>query len=422
MKVSKDEMINDLEIIKHIDPLFSDTVVIYGTGSSGRKLYEEIKKCGVTVSAFCETEPQKEYMEGIPVIGQDELKELQESQSTLTVIASVYYNEIYDDLIRKGLVGSGIVSSFAISYAIYLNIDYPVIPVSFREEYKTIVKIWKKLQLRDVMWKKSLNDYRCLVEALMYDRLLIYQPGKVGSMSIHKSLEKSGIRTKHVHIINNRIMSKDPEYRVIINRLKERPLKIITGVRDPIARGISSFVHNLTQYYGPLIKDELSNDLCQSCIDFLRNYCCNDNLPNGKDIHAFNENEYTIVGNQMGNEFAWFDKEIKEVFDIDVFDYPFDCEKGYGIIKKDNIEIFIYKLEKLYELEEHIGNFVGVTDFKLHNENLGSDKMSRNIDRLLKKQIDIPEELLDYYYSDNPKCEHFYSKEELAYFKEKWTN
>lgn len=123
----------------------------------------------------------------------------------------------------------------------------------------------------------------------------------------------------------------------------------------------------------------------------------------------------------MGNEFTWFDKELKEVFGVDVFKYYFDYKAGYSIIKQGNIEIFLYKLEKLKDIQKEIGEFAGVSDFKLDSDNIGSNKITRNLDKQLKHEVRIPDECLNYYYKDNIKYSHFYSDDETKEFIKKWS-
>ena len=43
------------------------------------------------------------------------------------------------------------------------------------------------------------------------------------------------------------------------------------------------------------------------------------------------------------DEFEWFDEQIKQHLDIDVFQYPFDREKGYIQIEKDGISLFLFR-------------------------------------------------------------------------------
>ena len=64
------------------------------------------------------------------------------------------------------------------------------------------------------------------------------------------------------------------------------------------------------------------------------------------------------------------DEIYKEILGVDIFDYSFDKEKGYSIIKKGNLEILIYTLESLSAIgEEAISSFLGIPNFKLIRAN-----------------------------------------------------
>ena len=108
------------------------------------------------------------------------------------------------------------------------------------------------------------------------------------------------------------------------------------------------------------------------------------------------------------------------MFGIDVFEYPFDKEKGYSIIKKDNIEVLLMKLEKLNGLEQIIGRFAGAPHFKLINANIGEKKQYAYLYKDVKDTMKIPREVFDFYYKGNPRMDHFYSEEEKAAFLKKW--
>lgn len=419
-------MITDLKIIKDIKYLFQYKLIIYGAGTSGQMLFDEITNMNITIEAFCETSSSKKTLNNIPVLNQSDLKTLLDTSKNkfLIIIASAYHNEIYEDLLKKNITGEGIISSFAVRQSIYLNINYHKIPLKYREHYINMVTIWKKIQLDAVSAKKTMDDFRALTNILEHDLIVIYQPGKVGSTSIDTALKKAGICCQHIHILNNRKSTSDLAYKNLLEQLKNQKSKvrIITGVREPIARGISSFIHNLSQYNGWLIKDELTNDLCESCVSYLRNYTCNDNnAATNKPAHYFNQNEFTALGDQMGNEFAWFDKEIKTVYGIDIFAYPFDREQGYTIIKTDNIEIFVYKLEKLDSLESALSDFLGLKEtLKLEKNNVVTEKVTKNLSKEIKENIVIPKECLDYYFVDNPRMKHFYTDKEIKEFYRKY--
>jgi hypothetical protein len=117
--------------------------------------------------------------------------------------------------------------------------------------------------------------------------------------------------------------------------------------------------------------------------------------------------------------FNWFDNELKAFFGIDVYAHPFDREKGYSIIKQGNIEVLVMKMEKLNSLESVIGEFIGAPQFKLVNDNVGSNKIYKYLYKNVKDAVKIPREIFSVCYG-NPRMSHFYTEEEKAAFLKKW--
>lgn len=117
-----------------------------------------------------------------------------------------------------------------------------------------------------------------------------------------------------------------------------------------------------------------------------------------------------------------FDKELKDLTGIDIFDYPFDKEKGYTWIKKENVEILVLKTEKMNENEDIVAQFVEKPGLKYVNARIGEGKFSKYIYRELKQKFCVSADVLEKQYSNNPQVDHFYSEEEKAEFRQKWKN
>ena len=118
--------------------------------------------------------------------------------------------------------------------------------------------------------------------------------------------------------------------------------------------------------------------------------------------------------------YSWFDEELKEMYGIDILDYPFDREKGYSIISENGIKILIIKVERLSQMAEVIGEFLGNQKIELSNKNVGCDKEYAHIYKEIKGKIRIPKEYVEHYYKNNPYTNHFYSKDERRAFWDKW--
>ena len=71
-------------------------------------------------------------------------------------------------------------------------------------------------------------------------------------------------------------------------------------------------------------------------------------------------------------------------------------------------------------MEEVIGSFLGIDNFKLVNTNRGNHKWYASLYRDFLQEIQIPDWYLDYYYN-SAFVKHFYTPEEIAGFREKWS-
>ena len=403
-------MVTDMSIINDIGILFQNKLVIYGAGNYGREFFLEIKKSGMDIAAYCETNPKKERLFGLPVLSQDQLKTYCLSEKVIIVIASEAFNEIYNDLKKKKIEGNGIITAFAVRYVIFLNIHSKYFKEDFRRESSCRVSAWKSIVMKEGE-TRAYEHFKKLMEIINGEKILVYQPGKVGSMSIYDSLKKYNLFCEHLHVINNRLFMKQKDYSELVRQLRSRKFKIITGVREPISREISAYAFKL-QYWKYLLEIKPETNLYDDCLQYIEGGC--------KESYLRQDNGQETEKLIFPNEFLWFDKEIKTIFGVDIFDYPFDKKEGYSIINQGNVEIFVYKLEKLDSLESKLGEFIGVDNFCLQRTNQGENVMSKYLYQSLKENIKIPLEYLNYYYKDNEKCKHFYTDYELTEFMKKY--
>lgn len=120
------------------------------------------------------------------------------------------------------------------------------------------------------------------------------------------------------------------------------------------------------------------------------------------------------------DELEWFDEQLKKNLGIDVFQYPFDQKKGYTIIKKDNIELFLFKVEKMEAVSDKISEFAGTDKLPDINANAAKQKWYRLAYAQFRKEIQLPAEYVNHYYERNVKMDYFYSQEEKAGFLNQW--
>lgn len=214
----------------------------------------------------------------------------------------------------------------------------------------------------------------------------------------------------------------DAEKEIILNGIEDvNNLKIVTGVRDPVARDVSLVFELLLDgvYYEQMNRKGTKNSFLE---DFYWLIAGNTPLRNFELPENYNLFDYINCDSVYGSVFDWFDKELKEYFKIDVFAEDFDREKGYAVIRKDNVEVFVYKMEKLNEpdLMAELRKFLEIPNFEIRHENNSENKGYSLTYQQALNEIKMKKEYLDCYYKDNPRMRHFYTEEEIECFREKW--
>lgn len=385
-------MIKDLELIKNIAPLFEKEIVIWGLGYFGQKIYDELRCMGAGKKGilFVDSDCGKvgKYTDYEILAPQ----ELADKGSDYIIIISVEKTEIQEaviEQIQKNQIQVDVYTKFAFFASIYLNLRDSRMDKNFREKI-----VWErqteKFRMQEIIkMQTEIDILKYFTFAPLHNEMiLIYQPGKVGSKSIRDALEDRGKYTLHVHSFNICGYRGEDIRRI----LQKNHAKIITMVREPVARSIS--------------------DLWENILNFKR---CSDVKA---DFDTIEKQEFY---NWANYEFEWFDKELKSILGIDIYEYEFDPNQGYTIIEEDGLSILVLKTEKLNQLQEVIGQFVGDSEFKLKNRvNDGSKKQYRYAYNKYKEQFKIAREVIDGWYDNNKKVDHFYSMEEKKYYLQKW--
>lgn len=379
-------MIRDLELLMDISPLWEKQIIIWGMGKWGQIFFSDLVSLGVIGKniLLCDSDEQKwgEYHKH-KIMSPKEMRDTICGDNYLIIISPEnieVQDEIIEEIARIGLDNLDICTGYTVKWGLYLN----------RKEYRNS-ETMKSVKGPDPLLagqNTQMDILKFLIYAPFYEKvLLVYQPGKVGSTTIYKSVQNYGIYSLHVHKLTwAEHMKGDMEKFAQTNCVK-----IITSVRDPIARQIAGLWQNLpeTWRYG--------------------------------ENADFNKiQDYFLSEEAINQQFRWFHLEMEEVFGIDVYKYPFDKELGYTIIKKGNIEVLLFTLEKLDGLENVIGDFLGVKNFRLERDNEGKNKEYRFAYKSYKQQTGFPESILDKAYRNNPYVNHFYSGEMIESFYKKW--
>lgn len=99
---------------------------------------------------------------------------------------------------------------------------------------------------------------------------------------------------------------------------------------------------------------------------------------------------------------------------------PFDCKAGYSLIEAPRADVLVLKLERLSDLiPSVVSTFVG-RDLSIAKANRGNEKSYAEYYQEVLSRFRLTEEECRRVYS-HPHVKHFYSREEIDAFVQKWT-
>ncbi len=252
--------------------------------------------------------------------------------------------------------------------------------------------------------------------------IIIHQMGKVGSKTIQLSLERAYKDARfippvlHSHLLtdlDNIALGMDQEFgeigkdlwmirdvkqlnSIIFNNTHFK-WNVISLMRDPVARNVGAFFHNLSLLMPDWKRYYESKEL---------------NIREVQDTFLSMESIHT-------SPMYWLDLQLKPVFDVDVFDLPFPRAVGYHIYHSPRAKLLMLRLEDLDRVAARaMDEFLGLKDFKIYNANVADDKDYAALYRDFK-QARLPAEYVDRIYASKTAT-HFYSQAELNKFRKKW--
>ena len=236
--------------------------------------------------------------------------------------------------------------------------------------------------------------------------VLIYQMGKVGSTAVLESVSPY-LKVCHIHnrehFFRHHKEAEDYDLWQDI-RDKKKKWKVISGVREPVARSISSFFQNMDDPVVPSLYVGTREHIQSLKISEL--------------INIFLKR----VPMYLGEANDWFDGNIKKFFDLDVYAKPFDAGRGFAVYENSHAELLLIRQEDLRTVGAgEVRKFLAIDDkdFCLQETNRSQDKWYSPLRREFERALRLSEEALDGFY--NAKySRHFYGQEEIRRFREKW--
>lgn len=280
---------------------------------------------------------------------------------------------------------------------------------------------------------KSYYLYRLKRKDACFEKapIVVYQMGKVGSSTITKSLHQLVLDRNiyHVHFLSpDRVAEYEDKRKELLNtkylsdlqhiwqyihlrqRLKRYPnegWKLITLVRDPVARNLATFFEHIE------VKTSTRNGwhLASREYDF-------DLQVDADNLRPLIELFFEKCRHEAPIEY--FDKEYKKVLGVDLFKKPFSSDKGYSIVRENSHEVLTLKLESLNDSHKPaMKEFLGINEFSIANANLGENKKYADVYRMFKDEIKLPSEYIERLYSSK-MAQHFYTPNELDQFRQRW--
>jgi hypothetical protein len=239
--------------------------------------------------------------------------------------------------------------------------------------------------------------------------VLVYQMGKVGSTSVHRSLLAHGVRSIHLHRLRpdelgrqkRRLRGPVDLVRRFLTMgycrrlVRSHPrVRVIALVREPISRQVSAFFQNFRWH-----------------------------IPDKRRVEDVDIDELVaIFGSKpyFRHPARWFESEMEPMLGIDVYDYAFPKERGYLVIRKGNLEVLILKLEMAdADKERAIAEFLGLKDFHLSRTNVSREKSYAAQYEAFKRALRLPRSYVDGMCADR-YTRHFYTDDEIAQMRERW--
>lgn len=408
-------MINDIEIINDYTILQHSKIIIYGTGKRGRDLAQLLELIDAHICGYCDSDITKKgnLINDYIVYNLVDLKESVD-KNTIIIVASMYFEEIISSL-QKYDLESYTFTCLAAEIAIYLN--YKKMQVKNKQLLIAFLQEKISALYKEAIITVKADMLECFLD-INNQNILIYQLGKVGSTTLVDSIEAGGIHTSHCHSlfslpsVNENVKLNEYRNKIISNYTG----KIIIPIREPIARDISQYFQLLWVRLGVLCKEYNIQNIIDGFFEIYYYSLTK------KTTYDENTGLQAVLLNSScyGPEFDWFHCELKNFLGVDIFDYPFDAEAGYSIYQINGCNIMILQLEKMNSLEKVIGEFCGISDFKLLDSNTSDSKEYQYLYKNFKEQLRLPQGYIDFYYKDNPSFAHFYSESQRNDFFTKW--
>ena len=182
---------------------------------------------------------------------------------------------------------------------------------------------------------------------------------------------------------------------------------MVTLVRDPVARNLSAFFMVLRWFELRLTPDEqTSGNLSAARLDELRSLF----------LERFDEHGWE--GHDRADE--WLTGEFAPALGLDVYDMPFDPERGWAMLENDRFRVVVLRLESFQDASpDAFRQLLGLERVPLEDRNRSSNSSYGAAYRDFQARIALLPGYLARMY-ESRYARHFYSEEEREAFRRRW--
>lgn len=393
-------MIPISQIHGDLEPYHSHKVILCGTGEVGSTILKLLQAHGVSPFAFYSEDSTVKNKENFPVLSWNQLKEVLETEAN-SILLQFSFDELKqeEEMLQK-------LEKFPYSTLITGEEAWQILSFFGELEKNKGIDIQnlqhEKVQQVQII-KETVKLSQHSIQHLGEPLLLLCMPPKTGDHTFIQTFQK--LEIPHHFVFHC------PEAISLPLLLGEHPkIKIITAVRDPIAENISL----LYQIMGSINQSLTARFLLYGHygIEFFQQ---------GGDVQQFFDlfvqgifNPELCGTHPIQRFLPQFNQSI-----LNLYDFPFSKEEGYGICKKGNVEVFVFQLEQLNQLLPQLSQFVGKEINELTLENQTLQKWVGHSYPQALKELRFSLSYFEICYEE-PWVKHFYSNEQIESFKNRW--
>lgn len=390
-----------LKMIK-IEDLKDKEIIIFGVSRAKDILMKMMKDISYDLIAYCDNNKALwgNKIGDVLVYSPNKLKEYVDlHRNSIIIIASAFEHEIFPQLREELKIKNKII----LTDQLFSSGFQHLLQMKMRDNAKP-----KKEIIKEMCSHAFLIDTITITKNIK--ELAVYSAPKVGNTTINAGL---GYKFRaHTEFFHFHSMSRPQFTKEQKKQCASKVKKIITGVRDAIAQNLSLIYQ--FPYFHCMV---LGNDGYDAQKVFT--YYAMESIIHEKERRTEGTYGYQLEHRTPFLIQSWFDDTLKVEFGIDLYQYPFDKEKGYSIYKIGRYEVLVYQMEKMDMFYDIFREFIGNPNLEFKKENDGGLKWYKESYLELKKNVALEKEYVEKTYSGK-MMQHFYSKEDIEKFWEKW--